>query len=624
MKNIIIFCILLGFITAKSQDAEPSPMNFEWGSSSTPRSLQVDSFPQNNFLTGFQWSGSPKMNHALLNNSAASDEVYWESGTNYSSKRYLMGQPRYIREYNNSQTGYQVGIRNAPAMLWEPTLRIPKNDSTGMFIIREHDPTNAVFGFHHIKGIILPYNEYTDENYNRLKLRKGIDTGLVLNDIWPKPKFMTFEGSSQTVGYQGQKWNLTINLRRYSIDDDDTVDNALVLEIKLPYRTTSPAYRSINFDSLPTTFYPKKLISYPERYDSRGYELLRTGNRDSVLRIYRNMLPVDPGNKDITISAHFLTYDENWINNGDNPSFIGKINIYEKIDSLDIEVRNTGIIDICIDYIKIESDEAYYLSRGAMDSLGVFWYDAQQRDEGPKSFRIYKIANEFPADSADSVNMAHEDFNSIQDVLQSWIARFPSYTLNGVSNNKPLFRFYAQDTESDNPIWWWQQRYYNLLTNGMAVTRDNPYLTKHYEYYTRTSSRYLGIKLDENEHQLANPSYRKNGDNSYKFLGFKWGFMGHPIETINNADVFGDSLKSHFETQFYWNSFHYYDSVINKSNDFNKYKYFLSRSQDGFQPRWEAMLNRIYLLQNKPKSQDFLFSVKPWFLNFFLGVTGIL
>ena len=393
MKTIILLiCVFVVIPYIYSQDKEASPLKFVWGFSSVPRPLQVDSFPQNNYLTGFQWSGTPKMNHAMLNNSTASGGIYWEDNTNYNSRRYLFNQPKYICGFDNSFTGYGTGIMNAPAMIWEPTLRIPKNDSTGMFIIREHDSTNAIFGFHHIMGQILAANQYTDQNYNRLILRKGIDTGLVLNDIWPKPQFETKAGNAQTGGYYGQKWNLTINLRRKNIPDDDTLDNSVVLEIKIPYRTTESVYRSINFDSLPRqTLNDTFRISYPMLNNFRGYELKRNGNRDSVIRIRRSMLPVDTNKKDITISGHFLTYYNNWQPNGDNPPFLGD-NMEGKIDSLDIEVRNTGIMDLCIDYIKIESDEAYHLSRGALDSLGIIWIG--NNDVAPGRFRIYPVAND--------------------------------------------------------------------------------------------------------------------------------------------------------------------------------------------------------------------------------------
>ncbi|MDQ1264935.1 MAG: hypothetical protein QG635_85, partial [Bacteroidota bacterium] len=226
--NVRIIIAILFALTLQtySQDKEPQPMKFVWGEPSTYSALDPNQLTQDNFLTGFQWSGTPLMNHALQNNSAASGGIYWEAGTNYSAKRYLFNQPAYITIANDI-TGYQIGCRNAASMTWEPTLYIPK-DSAGQFITRQNDSTNAIFGYHYIQGEILPANQYTDENYNRLKLRKDViaDTGLALNDIWPKPQFMTFNGGGQASGYQGQKWYLTINLKRADIAIDDTLDDA--------------------------------------------------------------------------------------------------------------------------------------------------------------------------------------------------------------------------------------------------------------------------------------------------------------------------------------------------------------------------------------------------------------
>ena len=428
MKKLILFALIItSYSLLYSQDREAQPLLFKWGYLEDPRIFEVDSFPQNNFLTGFQWTGSPKMNHSLLNNATASGHLNWEEGTNHNKKMYLIGQPIYIKTLNNTWTGYNVGIWNAQAMVYEPTLRIPKNDSAGMFITRDYDSTNAIFGFHNIKGQVLPANEYSDKNYNRLILRKGIDTGLVLNDIWPKPKFETKEGTGQLYGYQGQKWNLTINLRRKSIAEDDTLDNQLVLEVKLPYRAKKENnyyMGAIRFDSLPyQNINYAQIICSPLLNNFRGKEIKRNVSviRDSILRIYRSMIPIDPDTMDITISAHFLTYNNfEWPSNNENPAFFGDNNSnYYKIDSLDIEVRNKGITDICIDYIKIENDEAYYLSRGAMDSLGILDYNNEY--ERPKVFPILTKAR-------DTTTKFY--YPSINDVLQSYISRYPTYTLN--------------------------------------------------------------------------------------------------------------------------------------------------------------------------------------------------
>ena len=70
MKKLMIL-IFLVTIPLISQDKEPEPWEFIWGSSASKRIFELDSFPQTSFLTGFQWSGSTIMNNALGNNATA-------------------------------------------------------------------------------------------------------------------------------------------------------------------------------------------------------------------------------------------------------------------------------------------------------------------------------------------------------------------------------------------------------------------------------------------------------------------------------------------------------------------------------------------------------------------------
>lgn len=65
MKKVIILLILLT-ISLKSQDSEPTPWEFEWGYSTTPRVFEPDSFQQKSMFTGFQWGGSWQMSNVLL------------------------------------------------------------------------------------------------------------------------------------------------------------------------------------------------------------------------------------------------------------------------------------------------------------------------------------------------------------------------------------------------------------------------------------------------------------------------------------------------------------------------------------------------------------------------------
>lgn len=68
MKQLIIILLTSIPLLMYSQDFEPSPWDFIWGFSNTPRVFDVDSFQQKSVLTGFQWGGSWQMNNALLDN----------------------------------------------------------------------------------------------------------------------------------------------------------------------------------------------------------------------------------------------------------------------------------------------------------------------------------------------------------------------------------------------------------------------------------------------------------------------------------------------------------------------------------------------------------------------------
>ena len=69
MKKLLIIIIILTTF-ANAQDKEPEPWEFIWGNSASKRIFELDSFPQTSFLTGFQWSGSNRMNNVLGNNAS--------------------------------------------------------------------------------------------------------------------------------------------------------------------------------------------------------------------------------------------------------------------------------------------------------------------------------------------------------------------------------------------------------------------------------------------------------------------------------------------------------------------------------------------------------------------------
>lgn len=78
MKSIILLLLVCANVLY-CQDSEPSAWEFVWGHSSLPRVFDPDSTKQTTIITGFQWSGSKKMNEAMKNNSRAGGT--YKSGT---------------------------------------------------------------------------------------------------------------------------------------------------------------------------------------------------------------------------------------------------------------------------------------------------------------------------------------------------------------------------------------------------------------------------------------------------------------------------------------------------------------------------------------------------------------
>ena len=65
MKKLILVLFLFSSLL-NAQDKEPNPWEFVWGFSTSKRPFVLDSFPQTSIMTGGQWSGSTRMNNALL------------------------------------------------------------------------------------------------------------------------------------------------------------------------------------------------------------------------------------------------------------------------------------------------------------------------------------------------------------------------------------------------------------------------------------------------------------------------------------------------------------------------------------------------------------------------------
>ncbi len=579
MKKLILILILLS-ISLYSQDNEPSPWEFEWGYSTTPRVFEPDSFQQNSVMTGFQWSGSWQMNNALLNNAAASAVLNTVSGT-LNQKLNLIYKPTW-----RGRNYYVGGYFNSPFMQYEPTL--PLDGTNEGTILRPDDITDPVFGFRNRKGRIPTIS--TDPNYSRIILEKDSSFvgGRVLDDIWPQPNFKTktwdkYKADGETDNYLGRRWYLTINLKRLNPAIEIVKDDSVVISLKMPYTKWNDDTGYIKFNKLPIYHRDstEKLdtIGMGERGYSQNFEGISPVDS---LKITREILPISSdGHESITISAEFVT---NGNEDDFNPIFSRSSLTSEEIKDLDIEVNYFGRTDIAIDYIRIESEMSHYLLRGELDSLED---DAGDYSNGRGHLDKY----------TDPDDPTHYDQpNAIYGILQTSIDAIRDSSNNFQDAN--LFRFYFQDTENDSYYWWGPMRYANKLSNGMFITRDglkNPNL---YYYYTESSFKWPGVGLTNG--YLVPAPYARNGRDGVGGMNIKSGYL----KSWNNI-YYPDTLSSDYEILL--------DSGIVWSDMADDTKYNLQVNNSVvFQARYESEMYKSYFNEDS-KLSSFLYNDNSWF-----------
>lgn len=146
MKKLIFLLFIITTVL-HSQNFEPTPWEFIWGTSSSPRPFVLDSFNQKSILTGFQWGGSTKMNNALENN-AATGSNYTVASESVKRPINMLLQPRWV-----DSTDYSPGYFAAVMMQYEPTL--PLDGTNEGNILRPNDTTDPVFGFRNRSGTTL-------------------------------------------------------------------------------------------------------------------------------------------------------------------------------------------------------------------------------------------------------------------------------------------------------------------------------------------------------------------------------------------------------------------------------------------------------------------------------------
>lgn len=591
---------MLYSLSLLGQDKEPSAWNFKWGYSDNQRVFEQDSFKQSSVLTGFQWSNTLPMDNALFNNCVAEHGMEQVEAGNRVFPLYSINQPTWW-----DKGYYWIGAYFSPFMQYEPTLLF--NDTTTGKILRPADQSDPIFGFKHIDGEIL--NDSTDENYSRLILYKNSlpsygNDSIVLKNIWPQPQFTTREfygdGSKyfksvngsmgQTDNYLGRKWYLTINLKRLNPATDNTCDDSVVLSLQIPYTLWNGQTGLIKFDSVPiSNINSVENLNY---YENRGYaQLMQPASpKPYQLNITRNMLPIITDTSNITISSVFFT-------NGNiqdyNPKFSDDYLDTSAIKDIDIVVKYYGITDIAIDYVRIESINAHYLLRGAVDSV---FACIPNYSSGRDFITLFTDPDHFP----DTTNKYIEQPNGIKQTIQNCIDSMKAKTNNW--QDAKLFRFYYQDVESNKFYWWGPLRYCNKLTNGMFITRDEQTYPKLYEYYTKCPNRWVGFVYSKDDYHMPTP-YAKNGNESWESMNLKYGYIG-----AYGGTHFPDTLNSDYETLlpfekdslwFVCRDSYYLDSLLYQGKT--------------VQPRWERSLYESYYKPDT-KISEMLYSDKPWWL----------
>ncbi|TNE35584.1 hypothetical protein EP342_01400, partial [bacterium] len=579
MKQLIIFFIL-SFSIIYAQDNEPTPWGFKWGFSTTQRPFEPDSFQQESFFTGFQWSGSTKMNNALGNNTTTTGNYYTPDET-VLKKIHLQLQPSWI-----DGTGYVPGYYGAVMMQYDPSL--PLTTSNFGNILRPDDPANPIFGFLQRRGRVPTIS--TDPDYSRIILEKDstyVD-GKVLSNVYPVPNF-----ESNTGYYSGKLWYLTINLKRLHPTTETTKDNTVILSLKIPYTRWNNTTGFIKFNKLPVN---SSTANYDmDFFESRGkaQDMATVTTPLDSISITRNMLPISSdGYESITISGEFAT--DNSFNF--NPEFSTDMSEVLKIKSYDIEVKYFGHTDVAIDWVRIENSRGHHLMQGKFDSLGL----NPDTNLPYKDRRGFTLIAENPSDFGDSIGV-----NNIKEIIQSALDTIKVESSNWRDAN--LYRFYFQDIESPSFFWWGAIRYCNKFSNGMYIVSDGPSYPQLYEYYTGCSNRYFGLKFHSDEHFTAEPYFRSVGGN-WKTMYFKYGFEGEHKE---------DSLTSGYETFFANESRngdpYIYDHI--KNSTMEDYFFHLGKS-DAFQSNWElSMYDKFF----NPLNYKYIYSDKGWYTNLFVG-----
>lgn len=579
-----------------------------------------------NYFMGWNWGNQgKKLDTSLLMNSYHNYPIGSFDVKSFMKVMEVPGDGTKITVPNNTWGNGLIGGRNSnnawlgQSLHLEPTLTV---DSTDNFVPRAGDKTNAVFGFEYRNttiGSIL--NDSSLTNFSRYLLdQTGVTTPIrVLDNIWNgsiltwlnykpniksidstvNPHIITYDSAGTNHSdlnipydrvtfhpFNGKQFYLSINLRSLDSVQLDSHLNDTLLALRIQYdlydsTTNSFTYPYVKFDSIPQNSVDSSSrlsINSTLNNQFRGFarRLNPSPSQPTTIYITGRMLRlynINPDNNNITISA-FANFD------GDIDQFTGlyinnplfRNDYYTKfyanpeyITKVDVEVEYYGKVNLGIDWIRLETPRAQAIMRGQRDLL--------------LSQEVNKTINKY----------------------------------NPHIRKPKIHRFYASDELT--PQQWQVNRYFNMMCDTIGSSETftyhdrNKMFPKHYLINTAFKEFWNGSTIVYRNNSPA-PFIKLGavGDSlskRMKLQNYKYGYSGYDHTSYNppQKNSFNDSLKSEYETKFWFYGNGWTDSLDEVEDSL--YTHNFVKPVDVWEKIWDLNSNKCILMQSQLMEQEF-------------------
>lgn len=499
-------------------------------------------------------------------------------------------------------------LSNSHALHLDPTIRL--NDS-GKVLERANPSEYSIFGFRE-KNMNICRLEKDETGKHQLTLkRENLTSGYrdpVLSKIyngsimrWLDYAGRTSESTKALINsrsdsakyhdFNGKQLYLSIDLRAIDTNQLNANLDKTILTIRMKYdlvtkRDTlrdSLSYGHIIFSKFPDTLKPSQWELVGENNQNRGLvRRVRAGHPDKEFRITGKMLKtlsdyrfLSPRNY-VTLSAFAeLTgakEDNEYINNPclKNDWWQNYGELEEYITNLDVEVFYHGLVDVAINWIRIETPRAQDWLRGKNDN---------------------------------------DIFGAVNDLLRAAAAH----------PQKPkIFRFYGNDELI--PSEWQAMKYYNCLVDSLLAiewfpsNKDYPGEgSSEYLNYTNSKELWTGCNIVPKMSSAVPYYQRGRSDMHTSHVGYKYGYKGNEHIPII------DSLNSGYETLL-TGAYGIANSTVIKpfSSLASINPYELDWSETGtntFYSNGTLYSNERQMYYGYYGQQDMLYNSKPWWSN---------